>query len=98
MITSRTILKRDLSRAAEINDAIAMEFGGGESDAGAFKVAGELGVDLPGLATMGSEHAIRTVDDNPVPLKVARHEIAQAFVLGVLTALRTVDIMEPRRA
>jgi hypothetical protein len=96
MITARIILKRDLVRGAEINDAVAMEFGGGESDMGAMRVGSELGVDVHGAAAFAADHARRSISDDPVPILEARHEVAQAFVLGVLTTLRTITLMERR--
>lgn len=91
MTHRRTIGKRDLVRAAQINDAIAMEHG--VTDEGAYEIGRELGIDIHDAAMMGAEHSMTCLNES-YSKHQARTDIAHAFTMGVLTGLRAATMLE----
>jgi hypothetical protein len=90
VITTRTIQKEDLERAAQINDAVALEHG--LTDEGAHIIGEQLGVDILGAAIMAWEHALRRHPKRPSRAE-AREATTHAFTMGVLSALRAVEVV-----
>lgn len=90
MIAGRVISKADLTRAAQVNDAIALEhnltYGGAEL------IGRQLGVDVMGAAEMGAEHAVRRHQIRPTKAE-AREATTHAFTMGVLIGLRAVEVV-----
>lgn len=90
MIGVRVITKEDLVRAAQINDAIAMEhelsYGGAEL------IGKQLGIDVMGAAEMGAEHAVRRHKMRPSKAE-AREATTHAFTMGVMIGLRAVEVV-----
>jgi hypothetical protein len=91
VIATRTITKKDLLRAAEINDAIALEFN--TSSEATTIIGRQLGVDVLGAAVMGAEHARRRFPGN-VKRKDAIEAVAHAFTMGVVVGLRAVEVAD----
>jgi len=88
VIATRLITKDDLVRAAQINDAIALEHG--LTEQGALLIGKQLGVDLRGAALMGAEHARRRVASLEEEAVVA---VTHAFTMGVVVGLRAVEVV-----
>lgn len=90
MIATRVITRKDLQRAADVNDAIALEFG--TSKQGAEIIGEQLGIDVKGAVMMGAEHAKRRV-----PLGISRNDAIEAvthsFTMGVVVGLRAVEVV-----
>lgn len=91
MIAERFIREKDLVRAAQINDAIAYEFNETEE---AVPVIGEqLGINVLEAAVIGARHA-RTRITEHTSMNEAREAMTHAFTMGVLVALRAVEVVE----
>jgi hypothetical protein len=88
LITHRFIQQTDIIRAAQVNDAIATEHGLGSE--GAYRVGEELGVNIPGVISVGTHHAISRVQKN-MTRREAREAVSLAFVMGCLAAMRAVE-------
>jgi hypothetical protein len=90
VIASRVIGKADLERAAQVNDAIALEhnltYGGAEL------IGKQLGVDVMGAAELGAAHAVRRHKTRPTRAD-AREATTHAFTMGVLIGLRAVEVV-----
>lgn len=92
MIATRTIREKDLIRAAEVNDAIAMEYN--QEGEGAMLVGRQLGVNILEAAMVGQQHAQNRFPKIP---KITRENAVEAtthaFTMGVLVGLRAVEVI-----
>lgn len=91
MIATRTITKQDLERAAQINDAIALEFN--TSSEATHIIGRQLGVDVMGAAMMGAEHSRRRFPGS-VKRRDAIEAVTHAFTMGVVVGLRAVEVAD----
>lgn len=90
-MTAKVIINKEhLVRAAEINDAIAMEHG--LTEEGAHIIGQQLGLDILGAAILGWEHAEKRIRQRPTKYE-AREAVTHAFTMGVLSGLRAVELV-----
>jgi hypothetical protein len=91
VIAQRSIKKDDLVRAAQINDAIAYEYN--ETAEGVTLIGRQLGINILETAVMGAEHSRNRII-KPPSVAEAQEAITHAFTMGVLIALRAVEVVE----
>jgi hypothetical protein len=91
VIATRVIREKDLVRAAEINDAIALEFN--EEGEGALTVGRQLGVNILEAAMIGARHAQDRFQTPQIERHDAMEATTHAFTMGVLVGLRAVEVI-----